>query len=62
MHAFTTKGPLLTVAAVILLCSMLGACGQKGPLTLPQPVPEVAEPQQNNANPTQQPDEQRGPF
>lgn len=62
MHAFTTKGPLLTVAAVALLCSLLSACGQKGPLTLPQPAPEVAEPQQNNTHPTQQPDEQRGPL
>ncbi|HSG51618.1 MAG TPA: lipoprotein [Rheinheimera sp.] len=62
MHAFTTKGPLLTVAAVVLLCSLLSACGQKGPLTLPQPAPEVAEPQQNNTDPTQIPDDQRGPL
>lgn len=57
MHAFKTKGPLLTVAAVIMLCSLLSACGQKGPLTLPQPAPEVAEPQQNNADPIQSLDE-----
>ena len=62
MHAFTTKGPLLTVAAVVLLCSLLSACGQKGPLTLPQPAPEVAEPPQNNTDPTQIPDDQRGPL
>ncbi|WP_166836125.1 LPS translocon maturation chaperone LptM [Rheinheimera pleomorphica] len=62
MHAFTTKGPLLTVAAVVLLCSLLSACGQKGPLTLPQPPAEVAQPEQNNANPTQLSDEQRGPL
>ncbi|MEW5683147.1 MAG: lipoprotein [Pseudomonadota bacterium] len=62
MHAFTTKGPLLTVAAAVLLCSQLSACGQKGPLTLPQPAPEVAQPEQNNANPTQPSDEPRGPL
>ncbi|MDP5144742.1 lipoprotein [Rheinheimera baltica] len=62
MHAFTTKGPLLTIAAVILLCSLLSACGQKGPLTLPQQAPEVAEPQQNTPISTQQTDEQRGPL
>ncbi|GAA0564764.1 MAG: hypothetical protein CL577_04430 [Alteromonadaceae bacterium] len=62
MHAFTTKGPLLTVAVVILLSSLLSACGQKGPLTLPQPAPEVAEPQQNNTPANQPTDEQRGPL
>jgi predicted small lipoprotein YifL len=62
MHAFTTKGSLLTAAAAILLCSLLSACGQKGPLTLPQQAPDVAEPQQNKPKPTDVTDKQRGPL
>lgn len=39
-----------------LLCAMLlAACGQKGPLTLPQPAPEVAEqPPQKITEPVEQ--------
>ena len=36
-----------TVVVLMLLCLSLGACGQKGPLYLPQPAqpqPEVAAP------------------
>lgn len=62
MQAFTTKGPLLTVAAVVLLCSLLSACGQKGALTLPQQAPEVAEPPQNNTPSTEPTEEHRGPL
>ncbi|WP_333608440.1 LPS translocon maturation chaperone LptM [Arsukibacterium sp.] len=37
----------------MLVGSMLTACGQKGPLTLPQPATEVAEPAvQNLPEPT----------
>jgi len=48
MHAFKTKGPLLTKSGLILLCGLLSACGQMGPLTLPQQPAEVAKPEQIN--------------
>lgn len=61
MHAFKTKGSLLTLTAVFVLCQLLSACGQKGPLTLPQPPAEVATPTQNEPpEAIPQPDDKTG--
>lgn len=51
MQAFKTKRSLFTISGTLLLCSLLSACGQMGPLTLPQTPAEVAKPNQNNALP-----------
>lgn len=49
MQAIKTKRSLFTFSGTLLLCSLVSACGQMGPLTLPQPPAEVAQPEKNNA-------------
>ncbi|MCB5227372.1 lipoprotein [Alishewanella sp. 16-MA] len=44
MYAQRISRPLRLLFSGLLCAALLTACGQKGPLTLPQAEPEVAEP------------------
>ncbi|MDX1539422.1 LPS translocon maturation chaperone LptM [Arsukibacterium sp.] len=44
MQTKRISSQFLLPACLLLGSIMLAACGQKGPLTLPQAAPEVAEP------------------
>ncbi|WP_019677183.1 LPS translocon maturation chaperone LptM [Arsukibacterium perlucidum] len=46
MQTKRISSQFLLPACLLLGSIMLTACGQKGPLTLPQAAPEVAEPAQ----------------
>ncbi|WP_423188005.1 LPS translocon maturation chaperone LptM [Alishewanella sp. d11] len=55
MHAQRISRSLCLLLSGLLCTALLSACGQKGPLTLPQAKPEVAEPQpQKITEPTEQ--------
>ena len=45
-------GPVLAVAW-LLAASLLGGCGQKGPLFLPQPLPQASQPTMGSPAPPQ---------
>ncbi|WP_213995217.1 lipoprotein [Arsukibacterium sp.] len=70
MQTKRISSQFLLPACLLLGSIMLTACGQKGPLTLPQAAPEVAEPvQEKPAKPDdseQQPsvseEQNRGPL
>ncbi|MAD76375.1 MAG: hypothetical protein CML20_16575 [Rheinheimera sp.] len=67
MQTKRTLSQFLLPACLMLGSIMLTACGQKGPLTLPQAAPEVAEPapeKPGQPNPSEPSSEEqiRGPF
>jgi predicted small lipoprotein YifL len=63
MQTKRTLSQFLLPACLMLGSIMLTACGQKGPLTLPQAAPEKqAQPSKSEAPPTASEEQIRGPL
>ncbi|WP_097112881.1 LPS translocon maturation chaperone LptM [Arsukibacterium tuosuense] len=70
MQTKRISSQFLLPACLLLGSIMLAACGQKGPLTLPQATPEVAEPAEekpaqpgvNEEQPSASEEPSRGPL
>ncbi|KKO43895.1 hypothetical protein WG68_18325 [Arsukibacterium ikkense] len=63
MQTKRISSQFLLPACIMLGSIMLTACGQKGPLTLPQAAPEVAEPAtEKPAQPSVSEEQSRGPL